>query len=62
MEVVLDERSPTIYVSSIDGVEQSNDAGWVYEIDDEMTMDAADEIILEEAMKITWAYMSWGEF
>ena len=62
MEVVLDENSPTIYVISIDGVEQSNDAGWVYEIDDEMTMDAADEIILEEGMKITWEYMSWGEF
>ena len=62
MEVVLDESSPTIYVISIDGVEQSNDAGWVYEIDDEMTMDAADEIILEEGMKITWEYMSWGEF
>lgn len=62
IEVVLDENSPTIYVISIDGVEQSNDAGWVYEIDDEMTMDAADEIILEEGMKITWEYMSWGEF
>ena len=61
IEVVLDENSPTIYVISIDGVEQSNDAGWVYEIDDEMTMDAADEIILEEGMKITWEYMSWGE-
>lgn len=62
IEVVLDENSPTIYVISIDGVEQSNDAGWVYEIDDEMTMDAADEIILEEGMKITWEYMSWGDF
>ena len=51
IEVVLDENSPTIYVISIDGVEQSNDAGWVYEIDDEMTMDAADEIILKEGMK-----------
>ena len=62
IEVVLDENSPTIYVISIDGVEQSNDAGWVYEIDDEMTMDAADEIILKEGMKITWEYMSWGDF
>ncbi len=62
IDVVLDETSPTIYVTSIDGVEQTNDAGWVYEINDEMTMEAADELMLEEGMKITWAYTSWGEF
>ena len=62
MEVVLDENSPTIYVISLDGVEQTADAGWVYEVDGEMTMDAADELILKEDMKITWKYMSWSDF
>ncbi len=62
IEVVLDENSPTIYVISMDGVEQTSDAGWVYEVNDEMTMDAADELILEEGTKITWKYMSWDEF
>jgi hypothetical protein len=62
IEVGLDESSPTIYVISINGVEQTGDAGWVYEIDDEMTMDAADDCILTEGMEITWEYMSWGEF
>ena len=61
IDVVLDESSPTIYVTSIDGVEQTNDAGWVYEVNDEMTMDAADELIVEEGMKITWEYTSWGD-
>ena len=61
IEVVLDENSPTIYVISIDGVEQTADAGWVYEVDDEMTMDAADELILTEGMKITWEFMSWSD-
>ena len=61
IDVVLDESSPTIYVISIDGVEQTNDAGWVYEVNDEMTMDAADELIVEEGMKITWEYTSWGD-
>ena len=61
IDVVLDESSPTIYVTSIDGVDQTNDAGWVYEVNDEMTMDAADELIVEEGMKITWEYTSWDD-
>ncbi len=62
IEVLLDESSPSLYVTSIDGVEQSSDAGWVYMINDEMVMDAADELIVEEGMEVTWEYMSWGEF
>ncbi len=62
VEVVLDESSATVYVTSIGGVEQTADAGWIYEVNDEMTMDAADELILEEGMKISWEYMSWSEF
>lgn len=62
IDVVLDETSPTIYVISIDGVEQSADAGWIYEVNDEMTMEAADELIVEEGMEITWKYASWDEF
>ena len=62
LEVVLDESSASVYVTSIDGVEQTDDAGWVYMVNDEMTMDAADQLILEEGMKITWEFMSWGEF
>lgn len=62
IEVLLDESSPSLYVTSIDGVEQSNDAGWVYMINDEMVMDAADQLIVEEGMEVTWEYMSWGEF
>ena len=62
IDVVLDTNSPTIYVISLDGVEQTADAGWVYEVDGEMTMDAADELILKEDMKITWKYMSWSDF
>lgn len=61
IDVVLDESSPTIYVTSIGGVDQTADAGWVYEVNDEMTMDAADELILEEGTKISWEYTSWDD-
>ena len=62
IEVVLDESSQTIYVTSIGGVEQTADAGWIYEANDEMVMDAADEYVLEEGTVITWEYMSWSDF
>lgn len=62
IEVVLDESSPTIYVTSIDGVEQTDMAGWVYEVNDEMTMEAADELVLQDGMEITWEYTSWSDF
>ena len=61
-EVVLDENSPTIYITSINGVEQTNDAGWVYKINDEITMEEASEIILTDGMVVTWEYMSWSDF
>ena len=61
IEVVLDETSPTIYVTSIGGVEQSADAGWIYEVNDEMSLEAADQILLEEGMKISWEYTSWDD-
>ncbi len=61
IDIVLDETSPTIYVTSIDGVEQTSDAGWIYEVNDEMTMEAADKLILEEGMEITWEYTSWDD-
>ena len=62
IEVVMDDSSASAYVTSIGGVAQTDDAGWVYEVDDEMTMDPADQLILEEGMKITWEFMSWGDF
>ena len=62
IEVVMDDSSASAYVTSISGVAQTDDAGWVYEVDDEMTMDPADQLILEEGMKITWEFMSWGDF
>ncbi len=61
VEIVMAATSPTAYVTAINGVAETADAGWVYEVNDEMTMDAADKCILEEGMGITWEYMTWGD-
>ena len=62
VEIVMSDTSVTAYVTSIGGVEQTADAGWIYEANDEMVMDAADEYVLEEGTVITWEYMSWSDF
>ncbi|MBP3385024.1 MAG: DUF4430 domain-containing protein [Firmicutes bacterium] len=61
IEMLMATGSPTEYVTSINGVAESADAGWVYEVNDEMTMEAADKCVLTEGMGITWEYMSWAE-
>lgn len=61
VKVTLADTSPTIYVTSIGGVAENADAGWVYEVNDEMTMDAADQHIVKEGQMITWEYMTWSE-
>ena len=61
-ELTLSENSQTVYFTAINGVEETADAGWVYEVDGEMTMDAADDCIVTEGMTITWEYMSWSDW
>ena len=61
IEVTLADTSPTMYVTSINSIAETDSAGWVYEVSDEMTMDAADQYIVEDGQEITWEYMSWSE-
>ena len=61
VEIVMSDTSTTAYVTSIGGVAETDNAGWVYEVNDEMTMDAADEHIIEPGTEITWEFMSWND-
>lgn len=61
VEITLATTSPTVYVTAIGGIAESADAGWVYEVDDEMTMDAADQHTVQAGQTITWEYMTWSE-
>lgn len=61
VEIVMSDTSDTAYVTSIGGVAETDGAGWVYEVDDEMTLDAADEYIVKQGAEITWEFMSWAE-
>lgn len=61
VEIVMSDASDTAYVTSIGGVAETDGAGWVYEVDDEMTLDAADEHIVKQGAEIKWEFMSWAE-
>ena len=61
VEITMSDTSATAYVTSIGGVKETKDAGWVYEIDDEMTLETADKYVVKQGTEITWEYMSWAE-
>ena len=60
-EVVMSDTSSTAYVVSIGGLEATDTAGWVYEVNDQMIMESADVCILEDGDKVSWDFETWGE-
>jgi len=60
-EVLMSDNSATAYVTSIGGVAATDAAGWVYEVNDQMVMDAADAYILEDGDEVSWDFETWGE-
>ncbi len=61
VEIVMSDTSATAYVTSIGGIAETDGAGWVYEVDGEMTLDAANEYVVKNGSEITWEFMSWGD-
>ena len=61
IDVVMSDTSDTAYVTSIGGVAETAGAGWVYEIDDAMTMEPADKYVVKAKDEITWEFMSWDD-
>ena len=61
IEVLTDEASENPYVTSINGVAETDTAGWVYEVNDEMVMESADAYILTDGDSISWDFESWTE-
>ena len=61
IEIIMSDTSATAYVTSIGGVAETMDAGWIYEIDGEMTLETADEYVVKQGTEITWEFMSWAD-
>lgn len=58
-EIVMSDKSATAYVVSIGGVAATDTAGWVYEINDEMVMEAADKCKLNDGDEVSWSFETW---
>lgn len=61
IEVEMDESSENPYVTSINGVAESDTAGWIYEVNNETVMESADMYILENGDVISWFFESWAQ-
>lgn len=61
IEVEMDESSENPYVTSINGVAESDTAGWIYEVNNETVMESADMYILENGDVISWSFESWAQ-
>ena len=61
IEIVTDDTGENPYVTSINGVSETDSAGWTYELNDEMVMDAADQCIVSDGDEIDWSFESWTE-
>lgn len=61
VEVRMDDTSSAPYVVSIGGVEATDTAGWVYEVNDETIMETADKHIVKDRDDIEWSFENWND-
>ena len=58
-DVVMDENATPPYVIGIGGLEATETAGWVYEVNDEMVMESADACVLNAGDEVSWSFETW---
>lgn len=59
--VTLDPSSENPYVTGINGISAGGSTGWIYEVNEEMVMDPADEYKVKNGDEISWEYEDWSE-
>lgn len=60
VEISIEEINATPYIASISGVAQTDTAGWIYEVNDEMVLESADKYIVKNNDKIEWDFESFA--
>ena len=58
-EILMDETSNPPYVRSIGGLQATDVAGWIYELNDEMVMESADSCVVNNGDEISWSFETW---
>ncbi len=60
-KVVMDETSPTAYVISVNGVDATDSAGWIYELNEQSIMEQASDVIVAEGDEVSWSFEDWND-
>ena len=61
IEVTVDESSASPYITAINGVSQTDTAGWIYEVNDNMIMESGGGFIVSNGDKIDWDFDEWAD-
>ena len=61
VEIRMDDTSSAPYVISIGGVEATDTAGWVYEVNDKTIMETADKHMVRNGDDIEWSFENWND-
>lgn len=61
IDVTMDESSADPYVTGINGVTATESAGWAYEVNDEMVMEAANKCTVKANDEINWEFETWQD-
>lgn len=59
--MMADSKAMSTYVSGINGVESTDTAGWIYQVNDEAIMDTADKCIVKNGDSVEWEFDNWAE-
>lgn len=60
-EILMDESATPPYVIGIGGLEASDVAGWIYEVNDGMVMESADACVLNAGDEVSWSFETWAD-
>lgn len=56
IEVIIDDSSSSVYVTSINGYAAEDTSGWIYEVNNETVMEEASHYVLANGDEVTWEY------
>lgn len=61
VKLSIDEISDPPYVVAINGVKETDAAGWIYELNDKKSMKPAGSCILSDGDSVEWEFQNWED-
>lgn len=55
------EEGDTVYIKQIGSVKETKNAGWVFTVNDETVMEAADKVVIKTGDTVKWEFKTFDE-